>query len=100
MEMEEEKIDKPKPDVPYIVYESEIARMERINKRFWVLIITLVALLCITNGAWLYYESQMEVVETTVTQENTDGTNNYNYIGNDGDITNGETNRQNQESNP
>ena len=67
MEMEEEKNDKPKPDVPYIVYESEIARMERINKRFWVLIITLVALLCITNGAWLYYESQME--ETVITQD-------------------------------
>lgn len=68
-----------------------MAIAERTIKRLWVLIIMLVLLLFGTNAAWIYYESQWEVVETTeVTQENDSGYNNY--IGNDGDIYNGETN--------
>ena len=76
--------------VPYIVHESAMARAERGAKRLWTVIILLIVLLVGTNGAWLWYESQFETVETVeVTQENADGYNNY--IGNDGDITNGET---------
>ena len=77
--------------VSYIVHESAMARAERSAKRLWVVIVMLIVLLVGTNGAWLWYESQFETVETVeVTQENADGYNNY--IGNDGDITNGETN--------
>lgn len=79
--------------VPYIVHESAMARAERSAKRLWVVIILLIVLLVGSNGAWLWYESQFETVETVeVTQENADGYNNY--IGNDGDITNGETNNK------
>ena len=76
--------------VPYIIFESAQSRMERANKRWCILSIILVLLLFATNGAWLYYESQYDVVKetTTITQENKDGINNF--IGNDGDITNGE----------
>lgn len=74
--------------VPYIVHESAMARMERTVKRLWVLLIILILLFVGTNAAWIWYESQWEVVETTVTQTNEDGYNNY--IGNDGDIYNGE----------
>lgn len=74
--------------VPYIVHESAMARAERGAKRLWIVIILLIVLLVGTNGAWLWYESQFETVETVeVTQENADGYNNY--IGNDGDIVNG-----------
>ena len=74
--------------VPYIVHESAMARAERSAKRLWTVIILLIVLLVGTNGAWLWYESQFETVETVkVTQENADGYNNY--IGNDGDIVNG-----------
>ena len=74
--------------VPYIVHESAMARAERGAKRLWTVIILLIVLLVGTNGAWLWYESQFETVETVeVTQENADGYNNY--IGNDGDIVNG-----------
>lgn len=76
-------------NVPYIVHESVMARMERIIKRLWITVILLIALLVASNGAWLWYESQFE--DVVVTQENADGYNNY--IGNDGDINNGETNR-------
>ena len=74
--------------VPYIVHESAMARTERGAKRLWTAIILLIVLLVGSNGAWLWYESQFETVETVeVTQGNADGYNNY--IGNDGDIVNG-----------
>ena len=75
--------------VPYIVHESAMARAERGAKRLWVAVILLIVLLVGSNGAWLWYESQFETVTTEITQENADGYNNY--IGNDGDIVNGET---------
>lgn len=75
--------------VPYIAHESAMARMERTIKRLWIALILVICLLVATNCAWLWYENQWEVVETTeITQENDGGYNNY--IGNDGDIYNGE----------
>ena len=78
-------------NVPYIVFEGSQARMERTNRRLWITTIILIALLFLTNGAWLYYENQFE--DTVITQESADGVNNY--VGNDGDIFNGETNSKN-----
>ena len=74
--------------------------MDMMVKRLWISLILVIVLLVATNGAWIWYESQFEVTQTTVTQENTDGTNNYNYIGNDGDITNGEANGDDTKPNP
>lgn len=79
--------------IPYTVHESDMARMERTNKRVWILCIILIAMLLGTNAGWLWYESQFDYYETEVTQENENGYNNY--IGNDGDIHNGETDSQN-----
>lgn len=74
--------------VPYIVFESTTARLERTIKRLWVLCIVVFLAFVISNCAWIYYESQWETVETTeVTQTNDRGFNNF--IGNDGDIFNG-----------
>lgn len=39
--------------------------MERIIHRLWALVIIIFLALIITNGAWIYYESQFEVVEET-----------------------------------
>ena len=79
-------------DVPYIVHEVAVARLERVIKRMWVLVILLIILFVASNGAWILYESQFEDVETTITQENEDGYNKY--IGNDGDIVNGNADDQ------
>lgn len=80
--------DKQVEPVPFIVHESAMARMERTVKRLWILLILLAVFLVGTNAAWIYYESQWEVVETLeVTQENENGYNNF--VGNDGDIYNG-----------
>lgn len=75
-------------EVPYIVHEGTMARMERTVKRLWITIILLIALLVGSNALWVVYENQFE--DVAITQENADGYNNF--IGNDGDILNGETN--------
>lgn len=50
-------------------HEAETARLERIIKRLWILAIIIFAALIVTNGAWIYYESQWEVIEETTTEE-------------------------------
>lgn len=72
-------------DVPYIVYESEMARLERIIRRQFVLIVVALVFLVGTNACWIWYENQF-IDEVTVTQENGDGYNNY--VDGDGTITN------------
>ena len=57
--------------IPYYVHEAAIARLERINKRFWILIIGLILALLVTNGAWIYYESQF-MDEVVTVESNTD----------------------------
>ena len=79
-------------DVPYIAHESAVARLERVIKRLWVLALVLIILLAASNAAWIWWESQYQTIETTITQENADGYNNY--IGNDGDIVNGNADDQ------
>lgn len=56
-------------DVSYIVFESTLARFDRVIRRLWIVILILVFLLLGTNLAWLYYESQIEEVTETTTQE-------------------------------
>lgn len=89
--------DKSPAIVPYVVHESAMARAERHTKALVWVIVLLIVLLVGSNGAWLWYENQFEVVEETaetiITQDNADGYNNY--IGNDGDIVNGETDNKN-----
>lgn len=82
-----------KPNVRQYDIDLLSAMAERTIKRLWIIILVLIIALIGTNGAWLYYESQFETITTEVTQENADGYNNY--IGNDGDIVNGETGNQN-----
>lgn len=55
--------------VSYLAFESTMARFERTNKRLWILIIILIAVILGTNAGWLYYESQWQTVESTVTQD-------------------------------
>ncbi len=86
-----EELETKVQPIPYIVYESEMARTERREKRNHLTIIILILLLVFTNLAWLQYEMSFEdvVVTEIITQDNEDGINNY--IGNDGEIINGKT---------
>ena len=57
-------------DVPYIVHEVAVARLERVIKRMWVLVLSLIILLVASNGAWILWESQYQTIETNITQRN------------------------------
>lgn len=74
--------------IPYLVHQDDMNKMDmshrRIEKWHIVIIILLITLLVSTNIYWIWNESQYE--DVVVTQENTDGYNNY--VGNNGDITN------------
>ena len=48
--------------------EGAVARLERVIKRMWVLVLSLIILLVASNAAWLYYESSFE--EIRIEQEN------------------------------
>ena len=76
--------------MPIAQHEKDQNRLMGIIKSLIAVIVILIVLLVGTNVGWLIYNSQFEVVEesTTITQENAEGYNNY--IGNDGDIVNGE----------
>lgn len=79
--------------VPYVVHESTVARMERIIKRQWIALIVAVALIFASNAIWLYawmqydYSSEEIIVDA---EDNGDA----NYIGQDGNIYNGEDNSE------
>lgn len=74
--------------VPYIVHESAMARSERHIRRLVIALIVAIVMIAITNITWLIIWNSYEYVgESTVTVE---GEGNANYIGDDGDITNGE----------
>lgn len=73
--------------VPYIAFESELARQERTIKRLWILCLVIFLAFVASNVAWIWYENQF-IDEVTITQENDNGYNNY--IGNDGNISNSE----------
>ena len=61
-------------------FESAQARLERIITRLWVLCLLLVFLLMVTNGAWIYYESQFTVEEKTIVQQEVDTDSGNAYV--------------------
>lgn len=71
-----------KESVPYILFEGEMARAERREKRLWIVIIALIASLVASNIGWMVYESQFETF--TYTQDG-NGLNNINS-GEQGDV--------------
>lgn len=59
--------------VPLAAFEAEQNRNERREKRHLATTIFLIFALIVTNVAWLWYESQFEVVSYgEITQENVD----------------------------
>lgn len=62
-------MDENNLSVPYIVHEGDMTRLERTNRRLWILSIMLVLLLVGTNAGWIWFENQFQEVETVTTQE-------------------------------
>ena len=57
-----------------------------IARQFWIIIILIVGLI-ISNGIWIWYINQFDFNSETTTL---DGNGVNNYIGNNGDINNGD----------
>lgn len=92
---------KDMPPVPFAAHESALARSERHNKRLWIVILVLIGALIGTNLGWIVYESQFEDVVTTeeiIVDAEENGI--ANYIGQDGNIYNGEDNSKENNQNP
>lgn len=87
--------EKNKQEVPYIVHEGMMARLERTIERLWILCIILVLLLVGSNAAWIYYEHQFEdTVETTTIDAQQDGEG-INIVGG-GDVNYGSESEDNE----
>lgn len=71
--------------IPFVAYESACTRIERTNKRLFILCILLLIALIATNSGWIYYESQFQVVETTDTEvsQEADGNGRNFFVGGD-----------------
>ena len=89
--------DRTQLTIPYIAYESMLAKEDTQQRRMVYIIIMLIVLLVVTNLIWLVAWNQYDYVdEDYSTKVDLDGGNgNANYIGNDGDIYNGESNSTN-----
>lgn len=72
-------------NVPYIVHESAMARMERQIKRLWIALLVVICMLFASNAGWLIYESQFATISC---EQDGEGINNVN-IGEQGDLING-----------
>lgn len=84
-------------NVPYIVYESAMARSERHTRRLIVALVIAIVLIAASNMVWLWawmqydYTSDMSTTTTTTVDLDSAGGGNANYIGESGDIINGES---------
>jgi len=76
--------------VPYIVHEGEMTRMERNNKRMFILLIIAIILLFASNAFWIKAWTDYDYSSNSIALS-TDGGGNANYIGGNGDVTNGES---------
>lgn len=54
--------------IPYFSHEGDMARMERANKRLWIVILVLIIAFVSSNVYWVWRENQFEdiVVEQEV----------------------------------
>lgn len=80
------KVQSSPENVPYIVHESSMARMERHIKRLWIAVIVAVCMLFASNAGWLFaWTSYDYSSHEAITDDGGDA----NIIGNNGDIYNG-----------
>lgn len=88
--------------VPYVVYEGEMARSERMVKRLFIALVFSIVIIFASNACWMWLWNQYDYVdeESVIDIDNSDGY--ANYIGNDGEIYNGFDSRQEtqEEQNP
>lgn len=81
--------------IPYIAYESEMARHERTIKRLLVALVISVVLLFASNVAWLWFFNQFDYASDMVSLDSSEeGNANYMGAGASGVIDNGRSESQ------
>ena len=73
-------------DIPYFLHEADMARMERSHKKLIITLIIAIALVFISNMAWLYFWMQYDYSAEDYTVEMDSGNGVANYIGERGII--------------
>lgn len=84
-------------NVPYVVHEATVARQERQIKRMWIALIVAVALMFISNMAWLIaWNSYDYSSEEYIYTQDGQGTN---IIGDSNNVNGAETDNSQEEAN-
>lgn len=91
LEKVEEKVAKASFAMELLQFSKEQNKvLEKNNKRMFIVILVLIGVILTSVGYNIYLLNDTSTIETTeVSQDNDNGNNNY--VGNDGDITNGKT---------
>lgn len=76
-------------------FDSALTHAQETNKRLGRLLALALLIIAFLGGTVMYFLINYEIVATDVTVDSKQGTANYNYIGNDGDIDNGSGESQN-----
>ena len=66
--------------IPYVAYEAAIARLDHTNKRLWILILVLIAVIGFLVWRDMQYEDVVMTTET-VTQDTGNGNGNNTFSG-------------------
>ena len=82
---------KDMPPIPFVAHEAEVSRQERQIKRMWIALIVAIALMFFTNIIWVGVFSSYDYSSEEIIVDAEDN-GNANYIGQDGNIYNGEDN--------
>lgn len=79
----------------HLSHEADMARMERIIRRLWILLIIIFALFAASNFAWVIYEMGYQNVDTTVqtVEQQADNDSNVYFAG--GDVYGSQTESEN-----
>ncbi len=87
--------------IDYVAHEADMARMERIIRRLWIALLVVIALCVVSNGVWIWRESQFEDVVTTetVTQESDAKGGGTAIVNNGGDLNYGESSADSNKNN-
>ena len=80
-----------------IDHQYDMARLERIIKRLWIVILTLLILFAGTNALWIYEWNQYDY-EDIVVDSNDGGNANYLQAGSNGVINNGQSDSQEEKT--
>lgn len=71
-------------------HQYDMARLERVIRRLWIIIIVLLILFAGTNALWIYEWNQYDYSDITI-DSNDGGNANYLHAGVNGVINNGES---------